>query len=111
MLTLERNLNADKFALVGPAFLLWRRHAIITVIKYSDDMSEPQTIALDFEHNTKYAQPLIDKKMREVGNLPSHDDTKATISIADELSKLAKLKEQGVITEEEFSQMKRNLMV
>ena len=37
-------------------------------------------------------------------------DTKATISIADELSKLAKLKEQGVITEEEFSQMKRNLM-
>ena len=61
-------------------------------------------------HNTKYAQPLIDKKMREAGNLPSHDDTKATISIADELSKLAKLKEQGVITEEEFSQMKRNLM-
>ena len=37
-------------------------------------------------------------------------DTKATISIADELGKLAKLKEQGVITEEEFSQMKRNLM-
>ena len=31
------------------------------------------------------------------------------MSIADELSKLAKLKEQGVITEEEFSQMKRNL--
>jgi hypothetical protein len=37
-------------------------------------------------------------------------DTKGTISIADELGKLAKLKEQGVITEEEFSQMKRNLM-
>ena len=31
-------------------------------------------------------------------------------SIADELSKLAKLKEQGVITEEEFSQMKSSLM-
>ena len=44
---------------------LWKRHAIITVIKYSDDTSEPQTIALDFEHNTKYAQPLIDRKMRE----------------------------------------------
>ena len=37
-------------------------------------------------------------------------DTKATISIADELDKLAKLKEQGVKTEEEFSQIKRNLM-
>ena len=34
--------------------LLWKRHAIITVIKYSDDSSEPQTIALDCEHNTKY---------------------------------------------------------
>jgi Short C-terminal domain len=55
--------------------LLWKRHAILIVIKYSDDA-----------------------------------DTKATMSIADELSKLAKLKEQGVITEEEFSQMKNNLM-
>jgi Short C-terminal domain len=37
-------------------------------------------------------------------------DTKSTISIADELGKLAKLKEQGVITEEEFLQLKSNLM-
>jgi Short C-terminal domain len=79
-------------------------------VKYSDDMSEPQTMALDFMADTKYAQPLMDRKMREAGNLPSHDDTKATISVADELSKLVKLKEQGVITEEEFSQMKSNLM-
>jgi Short C-terminal domain len=47
--------------------------------------------------------------MREVQPPPSHED-KATMSIADEVSKLAKLKEQGVITEEEFSQMKHNLM-
>jgi hypothetical protein len=52
----------------------------------------------------------MDRRMREARNLPSHEDTKATISVADELSKLVKLKEQGVITEEEFSQMKRNLM-
>jgi hypothetical protein len=32
------------------------------------------------------------------------------MSIADELSKLAKLKDQGVITDEEFSRMKDNLM-
>jgi hypothetical protein len=32
------------------------------------------------------------------------------MSIADELNKLVKLKEQGDITEEEFSQMKSNLM-
>jgi hypothetical protein len=83
---------------------------LCTALKYSDDDSKPQTIALDFINNTKYAQPLIDRKMREVQNLPSHEDTKATMSIADELSKLAKLKEQGVITKEEFLQMKSNLM-
>ena len=105
-----KKFDADKIVALGPAGLFWRRHAIITIVKYSDDSSEPQTIALDFEHNTKYAQPLLDRKMRELGNPPSHDDTKATISIADELTKLAKLKEQGVITEEEFSQMKSNLM-
>jgi hypothetical protein len=41
--------------------LIWKRHAILTVIKYSDDDSKPQSIALDFMHNTKYGQPLIDK--------------------------------------------------
>ena len=65
MLTLERKLIligfSDKFSffsrnIVG---LLWKRHAVITVVKYSDDTSEPQTIALDFMANTKYAQPLM----------------------------------------------------
>ena len=79
-------------------------------MKYSDDSSEPQTIALDFEHNTKYAQPILDKRMRKARILPDHDDDKPTVSIADELTKLVKLKEQGAITEEEFSQMKSNLM-
>jgi hypothetical protein len=86
-----------------------RTYAIITLINYSGDDSKPRTMALDFIHNTKQAQPLIDRKMREVRNPPSHD-TKATISIADELSKLVKLKEQGAITEEEFLQLKSNIM-
>ena len=38
-------------------------------------------------------------------------DTKATMSIADELSKLAKLKEQGVITEEEFLQIEEQVLM
>jgi hypothetical protein len=78
--------------------------------KNSDDTSEPQTMDLDFMHNTKYAQPLMDRKMREARGPPSHDDTKSVISIVYELNKLVKLKEQGAITEEEFSQRKRNLM-
>jgi hypothetical protein len=56
--------------------LLWKRHAILTVLKYSDDDSKPQTITLDFMGNTEYAQPLLVKKFHEVQpSLPSHDDT------------------------------------
>jgi hypothetical protein len=65
---------------------------------------------LDFIHDTKYAQSLIDKKMREVQNPPIQDTNRVALSFADELSKLAKLKEQGIITEEEFSQLKSNLL-
>jgi hypothetical protein len=39
----------------------------------------------------------------------STNDT-PTSSIADELAKLAKLKEQGVISEAEFQQMKQDLI-
>ena len=93
--------------------LLWERHHFVTVIKYTDDDSAPQTLAIDFRDNTRYAQPIIYKKMRE--NQPQQQsldqltkppqDTKQPIiiSIADEITKLAKLKEQGIITEDEFS--------
>jgi hypothetical protein len=37
-------------------------------------------------------------------------DRNLTLSIADELAKLGKLREQGVISEEEFVQMKSNLI-
>jgi Bacterial PH domain/Short C-terminal domain len=54
-------------------------------------------------------------KQREVSHLPppqaqAEAATSPTISVADELSKLAKLKEQGVISEAEFQQMKRDLI-
>jgi hypothetical protein len=51
------------------------------------------------------------KEVREVQPTQPNKDTNQEVeSIADELSKLAKLKEQGVITEDEFSRMKNNLM-
>ena len=95
--------------------LLWKRHHIITVIKYTDDANVSQIMAIDFLDDTKYAQPLIYKKMRETQGpsfkTPDQNiNQPGVVSIADEISKLAKLKEQGVITEEEFSQMKNNLM-
>lgn len=103
-------LTAGIGSIVG---LLWKRHHIVTVIKYNDANGE-QTIALDFLADTKYAQPLIYKKMRDIQQQRKIESLENAVnqpsSLADELSKIAKLKEQGVITEEEFLQMKNNLM-
>ncbi len=66
-------MDIDKVFAFGLPGLLWKRHAIVTLIKYNDNNSEPQTIALDLIPDTKYAQPLIDKKFREVHlKLPAH---------------------------------------
>ena len=106
-----KKVDADRVLLFGPAGLLWKRHHIVTIIKYTDEVQASQTIALDFRANTKYAQSLIDRKLREVNpKLLQSNTNQATTSIADEISKLVKLKEQGAISEEEFSQMKSNLM-
>jgi Short C-terminal domain len=43
-------------------------------------------------------------------NNNNNNDNSPTISIADELTKLAKLKEQGVLSESEFQQMKQDLL-
>ena len=45
----------------------------------------------------------------EVHTPPAHQPTNST-SIADELIKLGKLKEQGLITEEEFGRLKKDLL-
>src|SRR5919107_1674485 len=80
--------------------LLWKRHHIVTIIKYTDEVQALQTIALDFLAATKYAQPLINRKFREVHpTTPQEGAKQGVTSIADEISKLVKLKEQGVITE------------
>ena len=98
---------------IGSIFgLLWKRHHIVTVIKYNDVNGE-QTIALDFLANTQYAQTLIYKKMRDIQQQRNIESLENAVnqpsSIADELGKIAKQKEQGVITDEEFLQMKNNL--
>ena len=65
-----RNLDAgdkvDIDRVIGEGVIpLWKRHHIITVLKYTDDSRESQIMAIDFLGDSKYAQPLIYKKMRE----------------------------------------------
>ena len=43
-------------------------------------------------------------------NNNNNNDNSPTMSIADELTKLAKLKEQGVLSESDFQQMKQDLL-
>jgi Protein of unknown function (DUF4064)/Short C-terminal domain len=48
--------------------------------------------------------------LQPVSEASDQDKKEESVSIADELSRLARLKEQGVITEEEFTQMKTKLI-
>src|ERR671922_1636748 len=49
-------------------------------------------------------------KAKKAAALPSTTVVNQQISLADELTKLAKLKQQGIISEAEFIQMKRDLL-
>jgi hypothetical protein len=52
---------------------------------------------------------LIKRCERFKKNLPRQDIYQAVVPVADESSKLSKLKEQGILTEGEFLHMKNNL--
>lgn len=59
-----------------------------------------------FVHSTNKAIEDLDNNRREEGN----EDNNLKDIVADELMKLAKLKEQGVLTQEEFDQQKAKLL-
>ena len=86
----QRNFNAALWMyVIGIPFLI----GIYLV-------SRPQKVSIVKENKNKDRVPK-----------PPHNDTNTQIvSVADELSKLAKLKEQGTITEEEFLRMKNDLL-
>ena len=53
-----------------------------------------------------FSTPVVDENSGE----PITDESDAAMSIADELKKLAELKDAGVISETEFNQLKKNLI-
>jgi hypothetical protein len=56
------------------------------------------------------AQDAYMKQMDEMMKKATANMSGANMSIADELTKLAKLKEQGVLSESEFERMKQELI-
>ena len=57
----------------------------------------------DFEKLRDHIEEMITKRMNGGGS-------SGTVDIADELAKLAKLKEQGILSDEEFAKMKAKLL-
>jgi hypothetical protein len=68
----------------------------------------PSSISSKRQESSVQAQSLTVDKEEETNKIQS--SSHSITSIADELSKLAKLRDQGVITEAEFVKMKGNLI-
>jgi hypothetical protein len=57
------------------------------------------------------AEQIVSYAKQKMGEAESrHHTTPSKLSVADELAKLAKLKEQGIISDVEFQQMKQDLL-
>ncbi len=59
-------------------------------------------------HNSGYANNEIHSA--STSRQPTNTSNSSSSSIADELTKLGKLREQGVITEEEFIKLKKDVL-
>jgi hypothetical protein len=83
--------------------------AVITAIPKdkAEDLVEVIRNGMDRQREVYHQQQ---PQRIDVSTNNNNNDNSPTISIADELTKLAKLKEQGVISESEFQQMKQDLL-
>ena len=85
--------------------------AVITAIPKdkAEDLVEVIRNGMDRQREV-YHQQQPQRVDVSTTNNNNNNDNSPTISIADELTKLAKLKEQGVLSESEFQQMKQDLL-
>lgn len=66
------------------------------------------TNSLEKKFNTYIT--ILDNIIRENSEQESHGESKPSLSIADEIKKLSDLKEQGILTQEEFNKQKEKLL-
>jgi Bacterial PH domain/Short C-terminal domain len=89
--------------------------AVITAIPKdkAEELLEVIRNGMDMQREVSYYQPQMRRQQHSQIDMTTSNNQQqqpTTISIADELTKLAKLKEQGVISESEFQQMKQDLL-
>ncbi|HKG30256.1 MAG TPA: PH domain-containing protein [Nitrososphaeraceae archaeon] len=76
----------------------------------AQDLLEIIRSGMQISSNRKFAASRNQKPNELIETKEYTVQSNQSISIADEIRKLAKLKEEGTITEEEFQQMKQDLM-
>jgi len=83
--------------------------AVITAIPKdkAEDLVEVIRNGMDRQREVYHQQQ---PQRVDVSTNNNNNDNSPTMSIADELTKLAKLKEQGVLSESDFQQMKQDLL-
>jgi hypothetical protein len=54
-----KKIDSDRVFATGVIGLLWQKNRLNTILEYTDDLGESQTIVLDLRENVKYIQPRI----------------------------------------------------
>ena len=109
--------------LVGTEYNVGEEAAVITAIPKdkAEELLEVIRNGMDMQREVYYQPQMRRQQHSQVdmttSNNHDHDQQTTnnsqqptTVSIADELAKLAKLKEQGIISESEFQDMKQDLL-
>jgi hypothetical protein len=54
-----KKIDSDRVFATGVIGLLWQKNRLNTILEYTDDLGESQTLVLDLLENVKYIQPRI----------------------------------------------------
>jgi hypothetical protein len=109
---LEKGLFSSTIRFEAPALVASKRLGMINGIVSGEKDNEGVIQAIPKRKAEDLLQ-VIRSGMHRTGyngsviHAPPNQSSNSSSSIADELTKLAKLKEQGVITEEEFAKLKK----
>jgi len=119
---LEKGLLSSTIRFEAPALVGSKRLGMIDGIVSGDNDHEgvieaiPKRKAEDVVqiirsgmHDSGYAKSGIQSSAASASHQPTNS-TNSSSSIADELTKLGKLRDQGIITEEEFTQLKKDVL-
>lgn len=105
---LEKGVFSSKIILRAPGFSTIAQKRL-NLIAFASGSDEGEIEAIPKDKAEKLVE-IIKKGMETAKRAAVPQIQQQSTSVADELAKLAKLKEQGILTDTEFQQMKQDLM-